>query len=155
MIRHATHNDLEAVVALGALKRTKYAAWQPVFHRVAADAERHHHVYLGSLIGKPNTLFYVSEEGGKVDGFLVGALVGAPPVYAPGGTLLNIDDFHVEPAAAWAAVGKALLEEAQAEAKKRGAVLVNVVCGPKDEEKRALLGSLGLGVASEWRVKEL
>jgi hypothetical protein len=55
----------------------------------------------------------------------------------------------------WPTAGKTLLLEAKAWGKAQGAVLANVVCGPKDEAKRALLEGLGLSVASEWRVGEL
>jgi len=155
MIRAANHSDLETIVHLAGLKRARYEAWQPVFHKRAHDAEKTHHVYLAGQIGQPNVLFLVSEEAGKVNGFLLGALVGAPPVYAPGGIVLMVDDFTVEPETLWPSAGKALLVEAQAEAKKRGSVLVNVVCGPKDAPKREMLLGLGLSVASEWLVKPL
>ncbi|MCL4545642.1 MAG: hypothetical protein M1118_13785 [Chloroflexi bacterium] len=79
----------------------------------------------------------------------------APPVYDPGGSSCEIDDFCVAQAGDWQTVGEALLTEANREAKARGAVQCVVVCGHLDLPKRAMLSALGFTVASEWWVQPL
>jgi GNAT superfamily N-acetyltransferase len=154
MIRRAAPADLDAVVALCDAKRAQYAAWQPVFHRPATNAAANQRPFLENRLGEPDSLLLVADEGG-VAGFLWAKVVGAPPVYDPGGPVVMVDDFVVARPDRWATTGRALLEEAMGWGKDRGAVLVNVVCGPRDERKRELLTTLGLSVASEWFVAQL
>ena len=90
-----------------------------------------------------------------VDGWFYLRLVGAPPVYNPGGKIALVDDLTVSSTKLWPSVGKTLLVDAQAWAQGQSAVLIDVVCGPKDAPKRALLQELGLDLASEWHVKGL
>ena len=154
-MRKAEEKDLDAMVVLSAAKRVEYEGYQPIFHKVAADADAKQRLFLKDQLSKPDMLFLVHEDGTKLDGWLNLRLVGAPPVYNPGGKIALVDDFTVSQAAQWPTVGKALLQEAQKWAKGQGAVLINVVCGPKDAPKRQLLQDLGLSVASEWHVKGL
>jgi hypothetical protein len=153
--RRAAEADLDAMVALAAAKRTEYAGYQPRFHKVAPDADAKQRLFLKDQLSRPDTLLLIHEDRGTIDGWIYGRLVNAPPVYEPGGRILFVDDFAVASPALWPTAGKALLVDAKAWGKAQGAVLANVVCGPKDEPKRGLLESLGLGVASEWRVGEL
>lgn len=151
-LRKAEAKDVDAMVALSAAKRIEYAKAQPVFHKIAPDADAKQKAFLQDQLAKADQCFFVHSEGSKVDAWINGRLVSAPPVYEPGGRVLLVDDFCVARPELWATAGKALLLQAQAWAKGQGAVLVNVVCGPEDAPKRALLKELGLGVASEWHV---
>jgi hypothetical protein len=154
-IRKAEGKDVDAMVALSAAKRVEYAKAQPIFHKIAPDADAKQKAFLSSQLDKADQCFLVHSEGGTLDAWINGRLVSAPPVYEPGGRVLLVDDFCVAKPELWASAGKALLLEAKAWAKGQGAVLVNVVCGPEDAPKRALLKELGLGVASEWHVGKL
>lgn len=154
-VRKAEAKDLDAMVALSAAKRVEYAKAQPVFHKIAKDADAKQKAFLQDQLAKADQCFLVHNEGGKVDAWINGRLVTAPPVYEPGGRVLLVDDFCVSKPELWATAGRALLLEAKAWAKGQGVVLVNVVCGPEDAPKRALLKALGLGVASEWHVGNL
>lgn len=100
-------------------------------------------------------IFRVHERDGVVDGFAVGHLPQPPPVYDPGGPVCLIDDFATRDPEGWASSGAALLEAVTAEAKRRGVILVVVICGHADRPKRAMLAGAGYGVASEWHTREL
>jgi GNAT superfamily N-acetyltransferase len=156
-VRVAQEGDLPAIVAMVAAKREQYEKWQPVFHRAAPDASAKHARFLKDQLDreKEGVLLLVHTAEEAVDAFLFLRLVEAPPVYQPGGKVALIDDCVVSADSAWPGAGKALLTHAMAWAKAQGAVLVNLVCGPKDGPKRALLEELGLAVASEWHVKTL
>jgi hypothetical protein len=153
--RRAAEADLDAMVELSALKRADYAKAQPRFQKPAAEADAKQRLFLRDQLSKPDALFLVHEHAGAVDGWINARLINAPPVYEPGGKILFVDDFCVAAPELWSSAGKALLLDAIPWGKAQGAVLANVVCGPQDAPKRALLKELGLGVASEWHVGEL
>jgi hypothetical protein len=154
-MRLAQTGDLQAVALLAAQKRKQYEKYQPVFHKESEKALEIHSVFLKDILSKENTMAWVSERDGHIDGFIVGTIVNAPPVYNPGGKICLVDDFMVERPELWATVGRELLDKVMQSAKDKGAVLANVVCGPLDKAKRDLLSSLNFGVASEWLVKKI
>jgi hypothetical protein len=154
-IRRAIESDLDSIAALAELKRIQYEAYQPVFHRRAANALNDHRVFLKSLLTRDNTLLLVAEQDGKVVGFVFASVVEAPRVYDPQGKICFIDDFMVEDPKLWTTVGRELAEAAFQGSRPMGAVLANIVCGPQDLDKRALLTALGFDVASEWHVKPI
>ncbi len=149
-IRPATGEDIIRMVELSDLKRTEYAQYSPVFWRKAEGASEKQRPFLLAQLERENNIVLVSEEEDNIDGFLIASVVGAPPVYDPGGQVCMVDDFAVSSPAKWQTVGLALLTEATAQAKERGAVLSVVVCGLLDEPKRAMLRAGGASIASEW-----
>ena len=153
-VRPATVADLDEAVALCDAKRAQYALWQPVFHRVAAGAAASQRTYMEGNLARPECLLLVADDG-AVAGFLWARLVDAPPVYNPGGKVILVDDFVVRSPADWEVAGRALLGEAVRWGKGFGAALLNVICGPQDLAKRALLTSTEMTVATEWFVKPL
>ncbi len=154
-IRLAQPGDLQAVALLAAQKRKQYENYQPVFHKESEKALEIHSVFLKDTLSKENTMVWVSEKNDQIDGFIIGAVVSAPPVYNPGGKICFVDDFMVERPELWATVGRELLDKVMESAKDKGAVLANVVCGPLDQAKRDLLSGQKFGVASEWHVKTI
>ncbi len=155
LIRPAIISDIIEMAKMADQKRRHYEQWQPLFHRPAADAKARHSAYLSGLLHHENSLLLVAEDRGTVLGFLLGEFRNAPPVYEPGGQILLVDDFVVREEPLWPTIGAALLKAAKERARGQGAVLANVVCGPKDQAKRRVLEAEGLGVASEWWVGEL
>jgi len=151
-VRDATARDVPAMVALSSAKRTAYAAAQPQFWKRAPDADEKQTGWFAHLVAKPGVLALVAEDGASVVGFVVAADTPIPPVYRPDGKVVTIDDFCVASPALWETTGRALLDEARRWARDAGAAQVVVVCGAHDAEKRALLRSTGLPVASEWYV---
>ncbi len=154
-IRQAALDDVTQIALLASQKRRQYEKYQPVFHKESGKALELHTAFLKDILPKGNNLVWVSETGGHLDGFIIGVIVNAPPVYAPGGKICFVDDFMVEDPGLWATVGRGLLGRVLDEAKEKGAVLANVVCGPLDQPKRDLLSGGGFQVASEWHVKNI
>jgi GNAT superfamily N-acetyltransferase len=148
--RRAAHDDVDAVAALAARRRREYELRQPQFWRQAEDALARHTSYLHGLVDDPDHLLLVVGAVAAVQGFAIGRLVPAPPVYDPGGLTCLVDDFAVEDAAAWEPAGLALLRDVSDAARRRGAVQVVVVSGRHDEPKRRLLEAGGLVPATEW-----
>ena len=156
MIRKVVLEDVPAIARLSSLKRKQYERYQPVFHKEAGDAQEKQTLFLKDSLAKENVIALVHEEQGQgVNGFIIGSLVKAPPVYNPGGTICYVDDFMVEDPSLWTTVGEALLGKVVEMGREKGAVLANVVCGPMDGPKREFLNRSGFGVATEWHVKSL
>ncbi len=153
-IRKAVAEDVARMVELSEQKRWEYATYQPRFWRPAADSRERQKHYFARLVGEERTLALVHEQNGVLDGFIIAAVVPAPPVYDPGGLTCLIDDFVAAPDA-WSTTGAALLAEVSRQAKERGAVQTVVVCGQRDEPKRRMLGAGGHSIASEWYVREI
>lgn len=147
--RAATPSDVPRMVDLSEQKRSEYAAHEPVFWRKAADSREKQTPYFETLLSRESVIALVHERGGAIDGFLIAALVPAPPVYDPGGLICLIDDFVVADPDAWQIVGAALLAEVGRQARARGAVQFMVICGHRDGPKRAMLAAMGLSLATE------
>ena len=150
LIRPAHADDVPAMVALSEQKRLEYERYQPVFWRKAADSAASQLPYFRNLLTRENIIALVCAGERGLDGFIIAAIIGAPPVYDPGGLTCMIDDFCVAGSAGWATVGAALLREVGQQAQARGANQQVVVCGHLDEAKRAMLRAGGLTIASEW-----
>ena len=88
-----------------------------------------------------------------MDGFIIGTLEEAPPVYDPGGLTCIVDDFVVAAPSNWQGAGQELLAELIKQTRNRGVVQIVVVCGHRDQPKRTLLASCRFSLASEWYVK--
>jgi hypothetical protein len=121
-----------------------------VFHRPHPDARSRQEPHLASLVSDGDHIALVHQTGDAVDGFVIAALVPAPPVYDPGGLTCLIDDFAVADADLWPTVGRELLDEAQRLAGRKGAVQSVVMCRPRDRSKRSMLLAAGSIVVTEW-----
>lgn len=154
-LRPAQPDDIARLVALSSRQRAGYAEAQPLFWRVAGNADEKQAGFFGHLLTRDNVRVLLAEGGDELLGFLVAQVVAAPPVYDPGGDVLSIDDFAVTDEGAWTSVGRALLDAAQGWGRERGCVLGVVVCGHHDEAKRRMLEDAGFPTVSEWRVRAL
>jgi GNAT superfamily N-acetyltransferase len=151
-IRAAAQADVDAMTTLAAIRRERYAQYQPRFWRPAAGALDSHRPYLAGLVASQGVIALVSEDAGELTGFLIATLAPAPPVYDPGGLTCQIDDFVVVPDARWPTTGVQLLLAGLAQAAQHGAVQAVVVTAQLDQPKRQALRACGLEVASEWWV---
>lgn len=59
-------------------RRQRYARWQPVFWRPAADAQDKHRAYFSDLVARGEVIALVSEHVSQLDGFLIATLVPIP-----------------------------------------------------------------------------
>ena len=154
-IRPASADDLEPMLALADERRPEYASFQPIFWRPAPDAAAHQRSYFMKLILDPAVITLVAISDEKLVGFVIGHLVQAPAVYAPGGPTCTVDDFTVNHPSSWRTIGVDLVSAVKVEARQRGAAQIVVVCGHLDEAKRAALDCCRLAIASEWWVAPL
>ncbi len=154
-IRKATQDDVPPMVELAQQRRIQHQNYQPHFWRNAIDSREKHAPFLSKLVQHERAIALVSEWNNTINGFVIATLVPAPPVYDVGGLTCSIDDFYVVNGLDWEHTGKALLDEAVKEAKKRGAVQTVVVCAHLDETKRKMLANEGFTIASEWYVRDI
>lgn len=152
-IRPATLADIPALVTLIERKRVEQAQEQPIFWRKAEDSATKHAGYLHSLLQRDGVFALVHDTVEEIDGLIIGVQMTAPPVYDPGGPTCLIDDFTVVTRELWSTIGQALLVAAQAQARERGMVCMQVICGHYDAPKRAMLAAAGFPVVSEWWVQ--
>lgn len=143
------------MIVLAERKRSEQEREQPVFWRKAADSAAKHTQYVGNLLQRDGVFAFVYATAGAIDGFLIGVRMDAPPVVDPGGPTCLIDDFTIAVPERWPDVGLALLEAARSEARSRGMVCMQVICGHYDVPKRAMLAAAGFPVVSEWWVQPL
>lgn len=154
-VRKATKKDVPQMVALSAKKRREYAKYQPLYWREASDADAKQRPFFEKMLDNEYVIALVHEQDGVMDGFVIGMLSGAPPVYDPGGPTLLVDDFCVAEAAQWESVGSMLLSAILHEGKNRKAVQSVVICGHLDEPKRKMLQTIGYDVLQEWWLRDL
>jgi hypothetical protein len=155
VLTEATLDDVADIAALAAVRREAYEAAQPQFWRRASDAVDKHVPWLRTQVEDPDVVALVVRSAGSLGGFVFASVVGAPPVYDPGGPSGVVDDFAVADPSLWPTVGRDLLAEVKQRLLARGVAQVVVVCGHHDEAKRAALLAAGLTVASEWLVGPL
>lgn len=148
-IRRAEPGDIGACVAMIEAERRRRATWAPLFWRPAGGAAGLSHAFFSFLQADPQTLFLVAETGGRPGGFVIVRPTPAPPVYAPGPTA-TIDDFCVAQAERWPDLGRALLEEARRELRRRGVAQLVAVSPDRDRRRKALFRAAGLELVSTW-----
>jgi hypothetical protein len=152
-IRTATSSDIAAMVNLSASKRKDYEKAQPIFWKMADNADTSQANWFHKLLSSPECILLVAEDNLDINGFIIGKLMNAPEVYNPGGLTLMIDDFCVSSADLWETVGTELVNHIIEIAKTKDAAQILVVCGQHDEAKRVFLKKKNLNVASEWYTK--
>lgn len=147
MIRPATDDDLDAMVALSSRVRQRLEDHEPVFWRRHADADANQRAWFGFLLQDDNHHLVVSgPEAGPIDGFGVARAMDAPPVYDPGGRTCLVDDL------VWSdrAAADDLLDAIRAWAAERGCSQLVVITPAADRDRRALLAEQRLHPTSEW-----
>jgi hypothetical protein len=85
----------------------------------------------------------------------MGVIQDAPPVFAPGGKTVLIDDFTVVEGAEADETASALLDAVMSEGRARGAVQIIAVAAARDERAVRWLEAKKLHVASQWWTRTL
>ncbi len=154
-IRVATSDDIPSMIRLAEEHRRELSSFQPMMWREAAKASEKQAGFFTHQIAQENVIALVAQSKSELAGFAIGSLVGAPPVYSPGGLTLLIDDFAIAGGERWDGLGKTLVQELTLRAKAAGAVQAVVICPHLLSDKREFLGMEGFEIASEWWVRSL
>ena len=155
-IRDVTATDVPAMAALADAKRTEYAIYSPVFWRKADNGlEVQTRFFTNRMLPSDTVISLVADTDGIIEGFVIGIIREAPPVYDPGGPVCWIDDFTVAHPELWATVGTALYWEATLRAQQRGVVAMVTIAGHLDMPKRAMLQARGAPITVETYVQAL
>jgi hypothetical protein len=149
-IRPATLDDLSRLLELASQRRADYERAQPQFWRQSADAVERQRPYFARQLADEQIIALAHESNGAVDGFIIAALIAAPPIYDPGGATCLVDDFAVADPADWPMVGADLLAAARERALALGATQLVVISGHHDTPMRAMLAASGHNVVSGW-----
>ena len=154
-VRMASAGDVQAMAALVATKRQMLESFEPVMWHPSEIAAQITPQFFTHQVVQPNVIARVAEDGGRFLGFAIGVLQDPPPVYAPGGKTLLIDDFAVVEGVDGDAAASALLDAVISEARARGAVQMIVVAAAKDARASRWLEEKKLHVASQWWTRTL
>ena len=155
-IRDVTATDVPAMAALADAKRTEYAIYSPVFWRKADNGlEVQTRFFTNRMLPSDTIISLVADTDGTIEGFVIGIIREAPPVYDPGGPVCWIDDFTVAHPELWATVGAALYREATLRAQQRGVVAMVTIAGHLDTPKRTMLQAQGAPITVETYVQAL
>ena len=154
-IRPATQDDLPRLLELASQRRADYERAQPRFWLQSADAIERQRPYFARQLADERIIALAHESDGVIDGFIIAALIAAPPVYDPGGDTCLVDDFVVADPENWSTNGAALLAAARDRALALGAVQFVIIGGHHDTPKRAMLAASGHTIASEWWLSPL
>ena len=154
-IRLANVGDVPAMVDLSEAHRLALQEYQPLFWRKAENSQALQSLYFEKLMNDEAVIKLVAEVDTNIDGFIIAMPIAVPPVYNPNGNTYLIDDYCVQHISAWSTVGKALLKAAIEQVKLRTTSQIIVVCPHFLQEKRSVLQSEGLTVASEWYVRQI
>jgi GNAT superfamily N-acetyltransferase len=154
-VRMASAGDVQAMTELLAAKRQMLENFEPVMWRPSDIAAQITPQFFTHQVAQPQAIARVAEDGGRFLGFAMGVLQDPPPVYAPGGKTLLVDDFAVVEGAEGDAAASALLDAVISEARARGAVQMIVVAAARDARATRWLEEKKLRVASQWWTRTL
>ena len=154
-IRMASAADVPAMAKLIEAKRALLESFEPVMWRPSATAGQMTSAFFTHVLAQPQAIARVADANGAMAGFIIGVLQEAPPVYAPGGKSVVIDDFAVADGDLAEAVGPALLDAVMSEARARGAVQMIVIAAARDPRVTRWLEEKKLHVASQWWTRTL
>lgn len=153
--RVASAIDIPAMAKLIEAKREALEGFEPVMWRPSPAAAQLTPAFFTHVLAQPQAIARVAESAGAFVGFIIGMLQEAPPVFAPGGKTVVIDDFAVAEVADADQAGSALLDAVMSEARARGAVQMIVIAAARDARTTRWLEEKRLHVASQWWTRTL
>jgi hypothetical protein len=119
-IRRPTPDDVSAILDVAEANRVDYQRYQVTFWRRAGDSREQQLAFLQSHVVDERVIASVHESDRVIDGFVFASLLPARPVYSPGGPVALVDDIALRSPVDWLTLGAALVDEAIAEARRKG-----------------------------------
>jgi len=154
-IRPASAADVQQMTLVMADKRKQLEMFEPVMWRPSEAAAQMTPAFFTHQVGQPNVVARIAESGGRFLGFVIGVIQDAPPVFAPGGKTVLIDDFVVVDGPEADDAASALIDAVMSEGRARGAVQIIAVAAARDERAVRWLEGRKLHVASQWWTRTL
>ncbi len=154
-IRPASAADVQQMTLVMADKRKQLEMFEPVMWRPSEAAAQMTPAFFTHQVGQPNVVARIAESGGRFLGFVIGVIQDAPPVFAPGGKTVLIDDFVVVEGPEADDAASALIDAVMSEGRARGAVQIIAVAAARDERAVRWLEAKKLHVASQWWTRTL
>jgi hypothetical protein len=154
-IRSASAADIQTMAQLIGEKRKLLETFEPVMWRPSEQAAQMTPAFFAHQLGQPHVVARVAESGALFIGFVIGVIQDAPPVFAPGGKTVLIDDFAVREGPEADEAASALLDAVMSEGRARGAVQIIAVAAARDACAVRWLEAKKLHVASQWWTRTL
>ncbi len=122
-------------------------------YAAAPGAEKTMRRFLADLSANSYSCLFVAESDGELIGFLSGELREGSPAFEPK-TWAAVEDVYVIPGHRSSGVGRALFEECQKWARKKGANGVSLQVAADNARARKFYEELGFREVSVYQVKE-
>jgi hypothetical protein len=106
VVRKAQVKDVPRLVEISEYTRQQFEIYQPIFWRKAKDSVQKQQLYFNYLLKNDKVTAFVHITNEIIDGFIIGSLVSAPPVYALGGETCLLDDFALANLEHWQTTGQ-------------------------------------------------
>jgi GNAT superfamily N-acetyltransferase len=151
-IRPGRRGDAAEAARLWVQSAGEHTLYDHVY-ATAPDAEKTLRRFLADLSANSYSCLFVAERDGEVIGFLSGELREGSPAFEPK-TWAAVEDVYVAPGHRSLGVGRALFEECQKWARRKGADGVSLQVAAGNARARKFYEELGFREVSVYQVKE-
>src|SRR5215210_7234553 len=151
-VRPGRRDDAAAAARLWVMSAEEHTLYDSVY-TTAPDAEKVMRRFLADLSSSSHSCLFVAERNDEVIGFLSGELREGSPAFEPK-TWASIEDIYVVPEHRSLGIGRALFEECQKWAKRKGANGVSLQVAAGNTRARKFYEELGFREVSVYEVKE-
>jgi ribosomal protein S18 acetylase RimI-like enzyme len=151
-IRPGKRDDAAEAARLWTRSAEEHTLYDRVY-AAAPDAEKTMRRFLADLSANSYSCLFVAERDGGLIGFLSGELREGSPAFEPK-TWASVEDVYVVPEHRSLGVGRALFEECQRWARKKGADGVSLQVAADNARARKFYEELGFREVSVYQVKE-
>lgn len=152
-IRPATISDAEALADLAHEHRIRRQGWDPEFWSMSPAARQIHPMLLRVSIAATEGLCLVSENAGRLDGYLIASL--APDPRGPRGMLWVVDDLAVESSRGWHSIAPTLLAAAASRRRESDASAMVIGCPHGDRDRARMLIASGFAINCWFRTRRV
>ena len=151
-VRPGRRDDADEAARLWMRSAEEHALYDHVY-ATAANAEKTLRRFLADLSANSYSCLFVAEKDGGMIGFLSGELREGSPAFKPK-TWVAVEDVYVIPDHRSTGVGRALFEECQKWARRKGADGVSLQAAAGNARARKFYEELGFREVSVYQVKE-
>lgn len=151
-VRPGRRDDAPEAARLWVQSAEEHTLYDPVY-ATARDAEKIMRRFLADLSSSSHSCLLIAERDGKMIGFLSGELREGSPAFEPK-SWAAVEDVYVAPDHRSSGVGRALFEEYQKWAQRKGAHGVSLQVAAGNARARKFYEELGFREVSVYEVRE-